>query len=54
MSKSAVQAKINYPATPRIKFVKKAGMWVKTWFEEDSRGNKSQKQQWAMTKEELL
>ena len=52
MSKSTIQAKPNYPAEPRIKFVKKAGMWVKTWFEEN-RGVFTQKQQWAMTKEEL-
>jgi len=34
-----------------IKFVKKAGMWCKTWFEYDhQRGTATQKQEWSKEK----
>lgn len=35
-------------SNPKIKYVKRARMWVKTWFEADK-----QVQQWATTKQEL-
>lgn len=30
-------AEINYPIEPRIKYVKKARMWCKTWFDNPRR-----------------
>lgn len=43
--------KINYPDRPKVVFVKKAGMWCKTWFEPNDRtGEMTQKQEWTMEK----
>lgn len=40
--------KINYPTTPRIKWVKKANAWCKTWFEKEV-----QKQTWTFDRPEI-
>ena len=44
--------KPHYPEEPKIKFVKKAGQWCRTYFEQDSKGDMIQKQEWSMDKPE--
>lgn len=34
----------------KIKWVKKAGLWCKTWFERDNKGVLHQKQEWCVEK----
>lgn len=51
MGKAATPHKtINYPKEAKIKFVKKAGLWCKTWFEKDRTGKYLQKQEWFSEK----
>lgn len=38
---------------PKITYVKKAGSWVKSYFEFDAKGKAVFKQKWADTREEL-
>lgn len=51
-NKSTIRPNINYPKEPLVKYVKKASMWCKTWFEADHLGKYQQKQAWFMTKAE--
>lgn len=51
---NVLTSKLPTQEKPKIKYVKRAKLWCKTWFEKDNMGRYNQKQEWTVEKPERI